>query len=108
MQFRIALSLIVAIITIGCTARTPCPVPPVNRLQICTDIKRQLIFLNANDPTLQPFEYKAANWISPTRQALLMRKYRDFHCDEVLNECTPPAVHRLGVTPMPDDSRCPR
>ena len=101
MQFRLILSLILAFLVIGCTPR-PCKVPAVNRFQICQDIRRQLIFLNNNDPTLYPYQYSAATWISPTRQALLLRKYKEFNCDAVLNECVPPAVHRQGAMPAPD------
>jgi hypothetical protein len=101
MQFRLILCLILAVFTTACTPR-PCKVPPVNRLQICQDIRRSIIFLNSNDPTLYPYEYRAANWISPLRQALLMRKYKEFQCDEVLGECVPPAVHIQGMTPHPD------
>jgi hypothetical protein len=92
MQFRLTLFLILALILAGCSQR-PCKVPPQNRLQICQDIRRQLIFLNSNDPTLYPYQYMAANWTPPTRQALLIRKYREFRCAEVLGECAPSAAH---------------
>lgn len=92
MQFRLALLFILSLCLIACTPR-PCKVPPVNRVQICQDIRRALIFLNNNDPTLYPYQYMAATWTSPTRHALLLRKYREYHCDEVLRECAPPAIH---------------
>lgn len=101
MQFRLSLLLIVGLFITACSPR-PCKVPPVNRIQICQDIRRQLIFLNNNDPTLYPYQYQAATWTSPTRQALLLRKYREFCCDQVLGECVPNAVHRQGVSPLPD------
>lgn len=101
MQFRLFICLIIALLTTACAPR-PCKVPPVNHLQICQDIRRQIIFLSSNDPTLYPFEGRAANWSSPTRLALLLRKYREYQCDAVLNECVPRAVHIQGVTPLPD------
>jgi hypothetical protein len=105
MQFRLIFCLFIILLANACSPR-PCKdtVPPVGRVQICQDIRKQLIFLNSNDPTLYPFEYRAANWVSPTRQALLLRKYREFECDKVLNECVPRAVHCLGRTPQPDVS----
>lgn len=103
MQFRLILILILIAFTSGCTPR-PCKVPPVNHLQICQDIRRQLIFLNNNDPTLYPYEFRAANWSSPTRQALLLRKYKEFNCDAILGECVPRAVHIQGATPPPDST----
>lgn len=92
------LSSIVALSVSACTPR-PCKVPPVNRLQACLELRRQLIFLGSNDPTTSQFQYTAGHWNSPTRQALLLKKYRDAHCDEVLRECSPPAVYTSGVTP---------
>jgi hypothetical protein len=106
MQFRQIFCLILSVLLIACTPR-PCKVPPVSRFQICQDIRRSLIFLNANDPTLYPYEYRAANWSSPTRQALLIKKYKEFECDAVLGECVPNAVHIQGRTPQPD-SICAR
>lgn len=91
MQFRSILYLILVVTLVGCV--TPSPyrcVPPVNRLQICTDIRRQLIFFS-NDPIQCPTQY-TATWDSPIRKALLLRKYRQYRCDEVLRECAPAAV----------------
>ncbi|MBA2653815.1 MAG: hypothetical protein H0U71_01965 [Gammaproteobacteria bacterium] len=106
MQFRLILvTIILAVLMTGCTSRQ-CKVPPVNRYQVCQDIRRQLIFLNSNDPTLYPYQYMAGNWSSPTRQALLLRKYREFQCDAVLGECVPRAVHIQGITPQSDS--CPQ
>lgn len=93
---RLSLSLIVALSMLACTPR-PCKVPPQSPLQACLEIRRQLIFLGVNDPTLQQFQYTAANWNSPTRQAHLLRKYRQFNCDEVLRECPPAAVYTSGL-----------
>jgi hypothetical protein len=80
---------------LACT-HSPCKVPPVNRLRACQDIRRQLIFLNNSDPTLYPYQYMAATWGSPTRQALLLRKYRELQCGALLGECPPPAVPCQG------------
>lgn len=100
MQFRLILSLIVALSVLSCTP-APCKVPPVNNLQACLDIRRQLIFLGNNDPTLESYQYTAGNWKSPTRQAFLLRKYREFHCDEVLRECSPAAIYSTGGVHTP-------
>jgi len=104
MLIRIITLIGFSFLLVACAPR-PCKVPPVNQFQICQEIKRELIFINTNDPTLYPFQTRAANWTSPTRQALLLRKYREFNCDAVLGECVPPAVHRLGITPAPDSCR---
>lgn len=101
MQFRLILSLIVAITLFACTPKPgcgpqPCKVPPVNQLQACLDLRRQLIFLGNNDPTFQSYQYTAGNWKSPTRQALLIKRYREFHCDEVLAECSPSGMYHTG------------
>lgn len=97
------LSSIVALTVTACTPR-PCKVPPVSQAQACLELRKQIIFLDNNDPTLQAFQYTAAHWISPTRKALLFKKYRDLHCDDVLRECSPPALYTTGLTRPP----CPR
>lgn len=96
LQIRLILSLIVALSMLGCTPR-PCKVPPINQMQACLEIRRQLIFLNVNDPTLQQYQYTAGNWNPPTRQALLLRKYREFHCDAVLRECSPCGIYNNAL-----------
>lgn len=101
MNFRLILACILTLSTIACSCKRPCQVPPVNQLQACLDIRRQLIFLGNNDPTLYPYQYTAGNWILPTRQALLLRKYREFNCDAVLRECSPPAVFRPRIGDCP-------
>jgi hypothetical protein len=91
MQFRLMLILILALCGTACLrSPSPCHVPPVDRHQACLEIRRQLIFLGSNDPTLSSFQYTAGNWKSPTRQALLLRKYREYHCEEVLRSCPMP------------------
>jgi hypothetical protein len=105
MQFRQVFFLLLTILTIACSPRL-CRVSAATRLQICQDTRRQIIFLNNNDPTLYPYQYMAATWIHPTRQALLFKRYKEFHCDEILGECVPSGVYRQGVTPLPD-VQCP-
>ena len=94
MNFRQILILILVFFIVACSRQRLCQVPPVNQLQACLEIRRQLVFLGNNDPTLYPFQYTAGNWKSPTRQALLLRKYKEYNCDAVLRECSPPAVFR--------------
>lgn len=77
----IAFFLLILTYLVGCACHSPCRVPPESRRQICLDIKRQLIFYNS-DPN-----HYYASWNSPTRMAMLLRRYRQFDCENVLREC---------------------
>lgn len=89
------ISFIVALSVTACTPRS-CKVPPVNQLQACLELRRQIIFLGNNETTNYPFAFTAGQWRPPTRQALLLKKYRDFHCDDVLRECSPQGIYNSG------------
>lgn len=74
---------------VGCAPR-PCRVPPESRREICLELKRQLIFYNT-DPS-----HYYVNWNSPTRQAFLLRRYREYNCERVLSECPLPCALQTG------------
>lgn len=84
-----SLLLLMVVNLIGCSPR-PCSVPPESRRQICLELKRQLIFYNS-DPN-----HYYASWNSPTRQAFLLRRYREYNCENVLRECPLPCALQNG------------
>jgi hypothetical protein len=96
MQIKNIICLILLVCLSGCTS-SRCQTPLVTKQQICADLRRQLIFYG-DDPSPSnenPLLQSTANWNSPTKQAMLLRRYRQNDCDSALRECPMPAVLSL-------------